>query len=68
MDWRLTVKEHIANIGIPLDFFFSFSVSMNLCVYNFFLFFGSLRTRLLCLLGEIAEEGSVAVAVAVSER
>ena len=59
-DGRLPVKECIANIGIPLDFFGFF------CHFNDFCW--SLQTSLLCIIGELAEAGSVAVAVGVSER
>ena len=53
VDWRLLVEEHIANIGIPLYIFgyIPFHVS------------GSLQTSLLCIIGELAWEGSMAVAV-----
>ena len=58
----LLVEEHIANVGIPLDIFKFLS-------FHFFLWvFGSLQTSLLCIMGELAGEGSVALAVAVSDR
>ena len=57
MNWRLLVKERMANIGITLD------------VLNFFLcVFGCLQTSLLCIMGELAGGGSVAMAVGVSDR
>ena len=40
MAWRLLVKEHIANIGIPLENFIFFVVSMIFWVMNFFGFLG----------------------------
>ena len=59
------VKERIANIGIPLDV-------LPFCFLNFFLAFcffgGSLQTSLLCIVGELAGEWSVAVAVGISDR
>ena len=63
---RLLVEERIANIGIPLDVFVFFVVSMIFCILKNFLGFGSLQTSLLCKLGELAGGGSVAVAVGIS--
>ena len=51
MDWRLSVKEHIANIGIHLEIF----------VISLF------ANQLMCIMGELAGGGSVAVAVAISD-
>ena len=61
------VKEHIANIGIPLD---GFVVLRMFCNLRFCCVFGSLQTSLLGKVGELARGGSVAVAVAlgVSDR
>ena len=36
LDWRLLVGERIANIGIPVGFFFFFAVSMICLVWHFF--------------------------------
>ena len=61
VDWRLLVKEHIANIGIPLEFFWVFVVLMVfVVVLNFFC--GYLQTILLC---KGASRGRVSV---VSDR
>ena len=59
MDWILLVKEHIANIGIPLEVFF-FAISMFLAFRNFFWFLG------LCKPSYCAGGGFTAVAVAVT--
>ena len=40
MDWRLLVKERIANIGISLGVLGFFAILMNVCVLTFFGFFG----------------------------
>ena len=37
----------------------------NFCVWNIFSFFGSWPTSLLCIVGELAGGGSVAVAIGV---
>ena len=42
-------------------------VSMIFCVLKFVPIFGSLRTSLLCIMGELAGGGFVAVAVGVSD-
>ena len=47
-DWRLLVKERIANIGIPLDI---------LGFLSFLWVFGSLRTSLLSIMGELSGGG-----------
>ena len=62
VDYRLLVKGRFAKIGIPLDVF-GFGFLITFCVLKFS--FGSLQTSLLCILGELAGKGSVAVAVAV---
>ena len=67
VDLRLLVKEHIANIGIPLDFFLGFALSMIFCDLIFFGFLG-LSTSLLCIMGELVGGVSVAVDVGVSDR
>ena len=61
------VEERIANIGIPLDIFFFLLFPCFFCVLKPIWVFGSLRTSLLCLIGELAGGGSVAVAVGVSD-
>ena len=66
VDWRLLVKYCIANIGIPLDIYF-FSDFFYVC--NFFLLVsGSLQTSLLCIIGELAGGGSVAVVFGVIDK
>ena len=57
MDWRLLIKDFCG--FLQFQWFFS----LNFCVV-----FGSLQTSLLCIMGESAGEGSVAVAVGVSDR
>ena len=66
VDWRLLVKEHIANIGIPLDIFRIVIVFIIFCVLTFFWSFVSCWSSLLCIMGELAGGGSVALAVRVS--
>ena len=70
MGLRLPMEDHIINIAIPLDIFVFF-------LHIYFFFFGlkkiswvisSLRTSLLCIMGELAGGGFVAVAVGVSCR
>ena len=69
VDWKHLIEEHIDNIGIPLFFFLQvFAVSMTFCALNCFWVLGSLQTSQLCIMGELAGGGSLAVAVAVSER
>ena len=61
------VKEHISNIGIPL-YILVFVVSI---IFRLLIFFGFLflfQTSLLCIMGELAGGGSVAVAFGVSDR
>ena len=66
VDWTLLVEELIANIGIPLD-------SSGFCRFDdfgspFFPGFGSSHTSILCILGELAGGGFMAVAVNVTDR
>ena len=68
VDWRLLVEECIANSGIPLDIFRSFLFQWLFSFCIFLCFFGSLRTSLLCISGELEGGGSAAVAVVVSDR
>ena len=56
MNWRLLVEERIVNIGIPLEIF---SFNYLLCFELIFRGLGSLRTRLLYILGELAGSRSV---------
>ena len=58
VDWRLLVEECIANIVQLLDFFWFFAVLM--------VIFGSLQTSRLCIMGELAGGGSLAVAFGVN--
>ena len=67
MDWRLLVKEHITYIGIPLEFFWLFLLNDFLC-FEIVMVFLSLQTSLLCIGGHLAGGGSLAGAVATSER
>ena len=46
--------------------FLGFAILMIFCALKFFRVLGSLGTSLLCIMGELAGEGSVAVAVCVS--
>ena len=58
VDWRLLVKELIANIGIPLDLFGFWLFQWFVCSFNiFFLVLRSLQTSLLCIIGKLAGEG-----------
>ena len=68
VDWRLLVEERIAKFGITIEVLRVFVVSMIFWVLKCFLIFGSLQTTLLCIMGELAGGGSVAVAVGVSDR
>ena len=47
--------------------FLGFSVLMVFFCFENFLFCGSLRTSLLCIVGELLGVGSVAVAVGISD-
>ena len=60
VNWRLLVKEPFANIGIPLDVS-GFCCFNDFCVYKKIWVLGSLQTILLCIMGELAGEGSVDV-------
>ena len=64
VDWRLLVKEFIANIGLPLDFF---RLLLLWNCLNFFRVFCSLGISLLCILRELAGGGSAAVAFGFSD-
>ena len=68
VSWRALVEGRIATIFLPSHHFSFLYVSMIFCVSIFFWVFGPLETSLLCIMGELAEGGSVAVAVGVSER
>ena len=61
MDWRLLVKERIATIGILPDIL----VFLYHCNVLIFYGFGSLQKSLLCIIGQLAWGGFVAVAVAL---
>ena len=60
VDWKL-----LANIGIPLNVFVFLSFNDSLRYKIFPWVFGSLRSSLLCIIGELAGGVSVAVAVAL---
>ena len=64
VDWRLLVKEHIANIGIPLDIF----RFMLFLLFRFFCFNFGLQTIVMCGLEELAGGVSVDVAIGISDR
>ena len=66
IDWRQMVEECIANIGIPLDFFLAVLPFQWFFAFLVFWGFGSLQTSLLCIVGDLAGGGSVAVAVGIS--
>ena len=51
-----------------LRYFCVFVFLMFFCVLNFFWFLWSLQTSLVCLLGELAGRGSVAMSVSVSDK
>ena len=68
VDWIPLVKGTLTNIGIPLNFFWVLDYLVILCVLNIFVGYGSVRTNLLCIMGEIAGGGSFAGAVAFSDR
>ena len=54
--------------GIPLNVLDLFVVSMIFSFLTYFLGFWFFATSLLCIIGELAGGGSVAVAVGVSDR
>ena len=66
VDWRLLVNKHSRKFGLPLKFWF--------CIFfpSFFIMFlfvfWSLPTILLCIVGELAGGGSVAVAFGINDR
>ena len=64
LDLRLLVEEHISNITIHFQVFAFWWFFWG----GFFRFFGSLRTMLLCIVGELAGGGIITVAVGVSDR
>ena len=66
VDWIHLVKECIANIDIHLDIFAV--LPFQWFVLKKFQVLGSLQTCLLCIVGELAEGGSVAVAVSVTHE
>ena len=57
---RLLVKEHRANIGIPLDTF-GFCYFSDFFPLKFLRVLISLQTSLLCIVGKLAGGGSVTV-------
>ena len=59
--------SRIAYIGIPADVL-SFCRFNDFMRFDIFSGFKSLRSSLLCIVGELAGGGSVAVAVGVSDR
>ena len=54
--------------SIHLDIFVVVAVLTIFCAYNFLGDFLTLQISLLCIMGEVPEGGSVAVAVAVIDR
>ena len=62
VDRRLLVAKRINIIGIPLD------ISGYCRFYVFFWVLGSLRTSIVCIMGEFTGGGLAAVAVGVSDR
>ena len=68
MDWRLLIEEQITKIGLPLYIFMFFAVSRIFCVLKCFQVFGSLPTSPLCVRGELAGGGYLAIAVGVTDR
>ena len=65
LDWRLLVEERITFNGIPVDISGLLQFLCFFCVYNVFKVLESLQTSLLCIMGELAGEGSVAVAIGI---
>ena len=66
VNWRLLVKECITNFDIPLDVFLGKCRFNAFRVFFFLLFWffgGFCASSLQCILGELSEGGSVAVAV-----
>ena len=68
--WRLLVEECIGNIGSSLDDLFRFCSFYDFFSFWIFWVIWSLQTSLLtlCIIGEFAKGGFVAVAVSVSDR
>ena len=62
----LLVEEHIVNIGIPL-YVFGFRCFDDFLHWIFFLVFASLRSSLLCIMGEFTGGRLLAVAFSVSD-
>ena len=56
------------DIGIPQGIFANLRFRRFLMFFLIFRVFGSMRTRLLCIVGELAGGGSMAVTVGVSDR
>ena len=62
VDWRLLVQECITYVGTPVERFrFFLFVSMLCFLLKKTLAGGSLQTSLVCIMGELAVGGSVAV-------
>ena len=68
VDWRFLVEESNAIIGISQSLFVVLKVLIIFQVWKPFRVVESLKTRLLCLVGELAGGGSVAVDVGVSDK
>ena len=68
VDWRVLVKDNFDKVFILLDVF-CFCCLNDFWQFDFFLFlFFYLQPGLLCLMGELAGGGSVAVAVSVCDK
>ena len=52
VDWRLLVEEHVANIGITLDFFLDICFFDDFSHFVIFRVLGYFQTSLLCIMGE----------------
>ena len=69
VDWRLPVKDHIANIGITLVVFFFWQFQYFLAIWFCFGFLGLCGPKpAYCRNWGVCRGGSVAVAVGVSDR
>ena len=66
--WDFWSKSELLNLANLYVFFCFFTVSIIFRLYNFFWDIGSLQSSLLCIVGELAGKGSVAVAVGFSDR
>ena len=66
---RFLVEEPMANNGIPLAFlcFCSFDEFLHFIFFSLWVFW-FLQTSLLCMVGELAGGGLVAVAVGICDR